>query len=92
MAKDKSTVKRKPQYGSDLIVDLMKAHDIEYAAFIPGSTFRGIHDSIVNYGGNHKPEVIFCCHEEISVALAHGYVGAHLGWGAQHAKGQRVAA
>jgi len=68
--------KKQPEYGSDVIVDLMKAFDIEYAAFNPGATFRGIHDSIVNYGGNYKPEVIFCCHEEISVALAHGYAKA----------------
>ena len=54
----------------------MKAFDIEYAAFNPGATFRGIHDSIVNYGGNYKPEVIFCHHEEISVAIAHGYAKA----------------
>ena len=74
MAKGNSrAVKRKPQFGSDLIVDLMKAFDIEYTAFNPGATFRGIHDSIVNYGGNVKPQVIFCCHEEISVAIAHGY-------------------
>jgi acetolactate synthase I/II/III large subunit len=65
-----------PQYGSDLIVDLLKALGIEYAAFNPGSSFRGLHDSIVNYGGNHLPEVIECCHEEISVALAHGYAKA----------------
>ena len=65
-----------PQYGSDLIVDLLKALGIEYAAFNPGSSFRGLHDSIVNYGGNHRPEVIECCHEEISVALAHGYAKA----------------
>jgi len=68
--------KKQPGYGSDVVVDLMKAFDIEYAAFNPGATFRGIHDSIVNYGGNYKPEVIFCCHEEISVALAHGYAKA----------------
>jgi acetolactate synthase I/II/III large subunit len=65
-----------PQYGSDLIVDLLKALGIEYAAFNPGSSFRGLHDSIVNYGGNHRPEVIECCHEEVSVALAHGYAKA----------------
>ncbi len=77
MAKPQSRVERKlPEYGSDVVVDLMKAFDIEYAAFNPGATFRGIHDSIVNYGGNHKPEVIFCNHEEISVALAHGYAKA----------------
>ena len=77
MAKPESrTEKKQPEYGSDIIVDLLKAYDIEYAAFNPGASFRGIHDSIVNYGGNHRPEVIFCCHEEISVALAHGYAKA----------------
>jgi len=65
--------KKQPEFGSDLIVDLMKDFGIAYAAFNPGATFRGIHDSIVNYGGNTKPQVIFCCHEEISVAIAHGY-------------------
>jgi thiamine pyrophosphate-dependent acetolactate synthase large subunit-like protein len=74
VAKPASRVEKKqPQYGSDVVVDLMKAFDIEYTAFNPGATFRGIHDSIVNYGGNYKPEVIFCHHEEISVAVAHGY-------------------
>ncbi len=68
--------KKQAEFGSDVIVDLMKAFDIEYTAFNPGATFRGIHDSIVNYGGNYKPEVIFCFHEEISVALAHGYAKA----------------
>lgn len=77
MAKAQRKVEKKqPQYGSDVVVDLMKAFDIEYAAFNPGATFRGIHDSIVNYGGNYKPEVIFCNHEEISVAVAHGYAKA----------------
>jgi acetolactate synthase-1/2/3 large subunit len=65
-----------PQYGSDVIVDLLKAVGIEYAAFNPGSSFRGLHDSIVNYGGNRLPEVLECCHEEISVAIAHGYAKA----------------
>jgi acetolactate synthase-1/2/3 large subunit len=64
---------RRPQYGSDVIVDLLHACGVEYAACNPGATFRGLHDSIVNYGGNHLPELIQCCHEEISVAIAHGY-------------------
>jgi thiamine pyrophosphate-dependent acetolactate synthase large subunit-like protein len=77
VAKSQSRVEKKqPEYGSDVVVDLMKAFDIEYAAFNPGATFRGIHDSIVNYGGNYMPEVIFCNHEEISVAVAHGYAKA----------------
>ena len=57
---------RRPEYGSDLIVDVLGSLGIEYAALNPGATFRGIHDSIVNYGGNQ------CCHEEVAVALAHG--------------------
>ncbi len=67
---------RRPQYGSDVIVDLLHRYDIEYAACNPGASFRGLHDSIVNYGGNQLPEMIQCCHEEISVAIAHGYAKA----------------
>ena len=55
---------------------LLKAFDIEYIAINPGATFRGLHDSLVNYGGNHAPEIILCNHEEIAVALAHGYARA----------------
>jgi len=65
-----------PQYGSDLVVDLMRAAGIEYVAFNPGATFRGLHDSLVNYGGNRAPEIILCTHEEIAVSVAHGYAKA----------------
>ncbi|HWP60428.1 MAG TPA: thiamine pyrophosphate-binding protein [Candidatus Acidoferrales bacterium] len=64
------------QYGSDLIVDLLKALGIEYVALNPGSSFRGIHDSLVNYNGNRNPEIVLCCHEEIAVSVAHGYAKA----------------
>lgn len=67
---------RRPEYGSDYVVDLIAALGLEYAAFNPGATFRGLHDSIVNYGGNRRPEVIACTHEEVSVAIAHGYAKA----------------
>src|SRR6266446_5921631 len=67
---------RAPEYGSDLVVDLLHALGIEYAAFNPGASFRGLHDSLVNYGGDHSPRTILCTHEEISVALAHGYAKA----------------
>lgn len=39
-----------PSYGSDLVVDLLQALGIEYVSFNPGASFRGLHDSIVNYG------------------------------------------
>ncbi len=65
--------RKSPEYGSDLIVDLLKAFRIEYAALNPGASFRGLHDSLVNYGGNRMPEIILCCHEEIAVTMAFGY-------------------
>ncbi|MCZ6563757.1 MAG: thiamine pyrophosphate-binding protein [Deltaproteobacteria bacterium] len=64
------------RYGSDLIVDMMKSLGIEYVALNPGSSFRGIHDSLVNYSQNKNPEIILCCHEEIAVSVAHGYAKA----------------
>src|SRR5262245_8816504 len=59
--------------GGDFMVDVLKALNFEYVAANPGSSFRGIHESIVNYGGNAAPEFITCCHEESSVAMAHAY-------------------
>ena len=59
--------------GSDFMVDILKSLDIEYVCANPGSSFRGLHESLVNYGGNKNPELITCCHEEASVAMAHGY-------------------
>ena len=67
---------RVPEYGSDLVVDLLQRLGIEYAAFNPGASFRGLHDSLVNYGGDRHPRTILCTHEEIAVALAHGYAKA----------------
>jgi thiamine pyrophosphate-dependent acetolactate synthase large subunit-like protein len=64
------------RYGSDFIVDLLRRYGIPYAAFNPGASFRGIHDSLVNYLGNQAPEFLECTHEEISVAIAHGYARA----------------
>ena len=62
--------------GGDFMVDVIKSLDFEYVAANPGSSFRGLHESIVNYGGNSAPEFITCCHEESSVAMAHGYFKA----------------
>jgi acetolactate synthase I/II/III large subunit len=64
------------EFGSDYVVEMMRALGIEYAAFNPGATFRGIHDSLVNFGDYSSPQVIEVCHEEISVAIAHGYAKA----------------
>src|SRR5258705_1703344 len=62
--------------GGDFMVDVLKALNFEYVAANPGSSFRGIHESIINYGGNTAPEFITCCHEESAIAMAHGYFKA----------------
>ena len=59
--------------GADFMIDIVKSLGIEYVTANPGSSFRGLHESIVNHGGNRNPELITCCHEESSVAIAHGY-------------------
>jgi thiamine pyrophosphate-dependent acetolactate synthase large subunit-like protein len=70
------TGKLVPRPGSDFMVDVIKTLGIDYVAANPGSSFRSLHESIVNYGGNNKPELITCLHEETSVAIAHGYAKA----------------
>jgi thiamine pyrophosphate-dependent acetolactate synthase large subunit-like protein len=54
-------------------VYLLHELGVEYATLNPGATTRGLHESLVTYGGNKAPEVITCCHEEIAVAMAEGY-------------------
>src|SRR5258706_253899 len=80
--------------GSDFMVDIIKSLGFEYIAANPGSSFRSLHESIVNYGANKMPELLTCCHEESSVAMADGYakvegkpmaVMAHSTVGLQHA-------
>ncbi|HXJ00507.1 MAG TPA: thiamine pyrophosphate-dependent enzyme [Micropepsaceae bacterium] len=59
--------------GSDFMVDCIKSLGFEYMAANPASSFRGLHESLINYGGNKDPEFLTCSHEEISVAMGHGY-------------------
>ena len=60
---------------SDVIVDLIKQYDFPYISLNPGASFRGLHDSLVNYGRN-EPRMMVCNHEEIAVQIAHGYAKA----------------
>src|SRR6202521_1274963 len=59
--------------GSYFMVDVIKTPNIDYVACLPASTFRGLQESLLNYGMNTKPEFIMCLHEECAVAMAHGY-------------------
>ena len=80
--------------GSDYMIDVLRSLNIDYVATNPGSSFRGLHESLVNYGGNSKPELLTCTHEEQAVAMGHGYykvagkpiaVACHGTVGIQHA-------
>ena len=59
--------------GSDFMVDVIKTLNIEYVCSNPASSFRALHESLIDYGGNKKPEFITCTHEESSVGIGHGY-------------------
>jgi acetolactate synthase-1/2/3 large subunit len=80
------------KFGSDIICQQIKSHGIDYIAINPGSSIGGIHDSMVH--NDDAPGLVFCLHEEIAVAVAHGYakasgkpmaVGVHANVGLYHA-------
>ena len=64
---------QKELWGSDAIAAMLRALDIPYLALNPGASYRGLHDSIVNYLANERPQMLLCLHEESAVAIAHGY-------------------
>ena len=62
-----------PGFGSDVVADALRALDVPYIALNPGASYRGLHDSLVNYLGNERPQMLLCLHEESALAIAHGY-------------------
>jgi acetolactate synthase I/II/III large subunit len=93
-ASNAAAVESNARPGADFMVDVLKSLGFEYCAANPGSSFKGLQESMINHGGNVKPEWLTCCHEESSVALAHGYakiegkpmmIMAHGTVGLQHA-------
>src|SRR6188508_3831034 len=60
-------------WGSDAIAAMLRALDIPYLALNPGASYRGFHDSLDNYLGNERPQMLLCLHEESAVAIAQGY-------------------
>ncbi len=60
-------------WGSDGVAAMLRALDVPYLALNPGASYRGLHDSIVNYLGNERPQMLLCLHEESAIAIAHGY-------------------
>ena len=83
-----------PSFGSDVVAETLHALEIPYISLTPGASYRGLHDSIVNYLGNTAPQMLLCVHEESAVAIAHGYAkvtgkamaaAVHSNVGLQHA-------
>jgi acetolactate synthase-1/2/3 large subunit len=64
--------KSNKRYQSDVVVDMIKRYGFEHIALNPGASYRGLHDSLVNYGENDPP-MMLCTHEKIAVQIAHGY-------------------
>ena len=70
---EKLTIKKSDRrWQSDIIVDMIKRYGFEHIALNPGASYRGLHDSLVNYGENDPP-MLLCQHEKIAVQIAHGY-------------------
>jgi thiamine pyrophosphate-dependent acetolactate synthase large subunit-like protein len=81
-------------WASDAIAATLRALDVPYIALVPGASYRGLHDSLVNFLGNERPQMLVCLHEEHAVAIAHGYyrvcermmaAGLHANVGLMHA-------
>lgn len=64
------------RWGSDVAAEMLRRLGIDYICLNPGSSFRGLHDSLVNYLGNERPALLLALHEESAVAIAHGYAKA----------------
>ena len=63
-------------WGSDVVAEMLRRLGIEYVCVNPGSSFRGLHDSLINYLGNKSPSMLLALHEQSVVAIAHGYYKA----------------
>lgn len=61
------------RWGSDVVAEVVRRLDLKYIALVPGASYRGFHDSIVNYLGNQNPQMVICLHEEHAVSIADGY-------------------
>ena len=64
------------RWGSDVVAAVARKLDLKYIALVPGASYRGFHDSLVNYLGNENPQMVTCLHEEHAVSIADGYAKA----------------
>jgi benzoylformate decarboxylase/acetolactate synthase-1/2/3 large subunit len=57
------------------MADVIAELGLRYVSLNPGSSYRGLHDSLVNRVAD-RVEMICCPHEKIAVGIAHGYTKA----------------
>ena len=68
--------RKEAEYWSDAMVEVLQSLDIDYIFLVPGASYRGLHDSLVNFGRNHKPKIVLTTHEVVAISMAHGYAKA----------------
>lgn len=68
-----SSNKPKAEYGSDAMAEMLSDMGFKHVFVLPGSSYRGLHDSLINHNRNQAPEMVMGNHESIVVAMAHGY-------------------
>ena len=82
------------EWASDVAAEMLRRSGLKYISLVPGASYRGLHDSIVNYLGNKDPEIVLCLTEQAAVGIAHGYakvtgkpmgVALHANIGVMHA-------
>ena len=61
------------EWVSDVAAEMLRKVGVKYVALNPGASYRGFHDSLVNYLGNEDPQMLLCLHEDHAVSIAHGY-------------------
>ena len=64
---------RPMEWVSDVAAEMLRRMGIRYVSLNPGASYRGFHDSLVNYLGNSDPQILLCLHEDHAVSIAHGY-------------------
>jgi len=65
-----------PTWASDVAAAMLHATGIKYVTLNPGASYRGFHDSLVNFLGNRAPQLLLCLHEDHVISIAHGYAKA----------------
>ncbi len=61
------------EWVSDVSAEMLRKLGVKYVSLNPGASYRGFHDSLVNYLGNEEPQMLLCLHEDHAVSIAHGY-------------------